>query len=64
MRKMRRLRLLKELTLDELYLRTGRKLSQPRLSRIERGIAIPSKEEKDLISRALQEPVKKIFPEA
>jgi transcriptional regulator with XRE-family HTH domain len=63
MRKMRRVRLLKEITLDELYLRTGRKISQPRLSRFERGIALPSEEEKALIARALKEPVERLFPE-
>jgi hypothetical protein len=42
------------MTLDDIYLLTGRKINQGRLSRIERGISIPSKEEKILISGALK----------
>ena len=59
--KMRELRFFKGLTLDELYLLTGRKLPMPKLSRIERGIVIPTEEEKRLIAGALKEPVERIF---
>lgn len=59
---MKKLRFFKNLSLDEIYLLTGRKISQPRLSRIERGIAVPREEEKMLISKVLKEPVEKIFP--
>lgn len=59
---MRKNRVLKDLTLDDLYLRTG--IDQSRLSRIERNIFKPSDREKKLISKALRVPVQEIFPEA
>lgn len=61
-KKIRELRFFKNMTLDDLYLLTGRKISQPKLSRIERGIEIPTEEEKELIARAMKETVLKVFP--
>jgi len=64
MKKMKEIRFFKELSLDDIYVLTGRRISQSQLSRIERGISIPSDEEKELIAHALKEPVSKAFPES
>lgn len=56
---MRKSRLLKDLTLDDLYLRTG--ITMPKLSRIERNIFKPTEREKKLICKALKVSVKDIF---
>jgi len=61
--KMRQIRFFRGMTLDDIYLLTGRKISQPKLSRVERGISHPSDEEKELISRVLKIPIKEIFPD-
>jgi len=61
-KKMKEIRFFKGLSLDDMHVLSGRRISQPQLSRIERGIAIPSEEEKQLIARALKEPVSKVFP--
>ena len=58
---MKKNRILKDLTLDDIYLRTG--INIPKLSRIEREILRASEKEKRLISKALREPLLKIFPE-
>ena len=63
-KKMKKLRFFKGLSLDDIYVLTGRRISQPQLSRIERGISIPSDKEKELIARALKEPASKTFPES
>ena len=62
-KEMKKVRFFKEMSLDDIHVLTGRRISQPQLSRIERGITIPSDEEKALIARALKEPVSKVFPE-
>lgn len=59
---MRHIRFLKRMSLDDLHLLVGRRISQAKLSRVERKITIPSSEEKKIISRALREPVSKVFP--
>jgi len=61
--KIREIRFFRNLTLDDLYLLTGRKISQPKLSRIERGIAIPKKQEKEIIAKVLKVPEIELFPE-
>ena len=61
-KKMKELRFFKGLSLDDIYLLTGRRISQPQLSRIERGISVASEEEKILISKALKKPVGEVFP--
>lgn len=63
-RKMKKLRFFKELSLDDIYVLTDRRISQAQLSRIERGIVIPSDEDKELISGALKEPISKVFPKS
>lgn len=63
-KKIREIRFFKNMTLDDLYLLTGRKISQPKLSRIERDIEIPTKEEMELIAKAMKEPVSKVFPKS
>lgn len=63
-KKMKELRFFKGLSLDDIYILTGRRISQPQLSRIERGISVPSDEEKELIARALKEEVLKAFPKS
>lgn len=60
MKPVRRIRLLKELTLDEIFLKTNITISK--LSRIERGIFKPTDKEKILISETLGEPTEKVFP--
>ena len=61
MKEVRRIRILKEMSMDQVYLKT--KIPIPKLSRIERGIFEPSEKEKKLIAKALKENVSKIFPE-
>jgi len=61
-KEMKKVRFFKGMSLDDIHVLTGRRISQPQLSRIERGIAIPSDEEKTLIARALKESVSKVFP--
>ena len=60
---LRKIRRGKELTLDDLYVLTGRKLSGGRISRIERGIFIPNSNDKKLLAKALKTPIYKLFPE-
>lgn len=62
-RKMKELPFFKELSLDDIYVLTDRSISQAQLSRIERGIVIPSDEDKELIAKAMKESVSKVFPE-
>lgn len=57
------MRFLKGLTIDDVHILTGRRISQPKISRIERDISIASEEEKTLISKALKKPVSEVFPE-
>ena len=63
-RKMKELRFFKELSLDDIYVLTDRRISQAQLSRIERGIVIPSDGDKELIAKAMKESVSKIFPKS
>ena len=60
MKPVRKIRLFKEVTLDDIFLQT--KIPISKLSRIERGIFQPNEIEKKLISKALKQPVSKIFP--
>jgi len=60
MKAMRKIRQFRKMTLDDVFLKTG--ISIPKLSRIEREIFQPTQKEKKLISRALQMPIKKVFP--
>jgi transcriptional regulator with XRE-family HTH domain len=46
-------RLQKGLTLDDVYVASGRSLSPSRLSRIERGILAPNEDEAKLLARLL-----------
>jgi hypothetical protein len=48
------------MTLDDLWLKT--KISQSKLSRIERGIFEPTRREKVLIAEALSESPDRVFP--
>jgi len=49
------------ITLEDVYLKSKRKLSTSKLSRIERGITIPTENEKRIISRILKVPEKDLF---
>ena len=60
---LRKVRTDKELTLDDVYVLTGRKLSQGRLSKLERRIFIPNEKDKKLLAKALKTPIYKLFPE-
>jgi transcriptional regulator with XRE-family HTH domain len=60
---LRKVRREQELTLDDLYVLTGRKLSQGRISRIDRGVFIPNSNDKKLLAKALKTPIYKLFPE-
>ncbi len=59
MRKIRQIRLLKEITLDDIFLQTG--INQGRLSRIERGILQPTEIEKEKIAKTLNLPISEVF---
>jgi len=49
------------ITLDDIYIKSKRKISQSKLSRIERGISFPSEQEKKIISRILRVPIEDLF---
>ena len=59
---LKKIRREKNITLDVLYVLTGRKLSQSRISKIERHIFIPNDNDKKLLSRALKTPIYELFP--
>lgn len=61
MKEIRKIRLLRELSLDDIFLRTRIPISK--LSRIERGIYQASAEEKRKIAKALKTPEKEVFPD-
>jgi transcriptional regulator with XRE-family HTH domain len=63
---MRKIRISKGITLDEMWVISDKyvKMHQSHLSRIERGITIPSKEQKNMIAKILEEPIEKIFPDS
>lgn len=48
-------------TLDDVYIKSRRKISQSKLSRIERGISSPTEQEKKILSRILKTPVEELF---
>ena len=56
------MRFFKGLTGDDIYVLTGREIMQPLLSRIERGVSIPTTKQKELISKALGESIEAVFP--
>jgi len=60
---LRKERFFRGLTLDRLMILTGRAVDSTTLSRIERGIYLPTSEQKKAIARALRKPVKEIFLE-
>ena len=49
------------ITLEDVYIKSKRKLSTSKLSRIERGITIPTEKEKKIISRILKVPTADLF---
>ena len=59
----RSMRFFKGLTGDDIYILTDRQIMQPTLSRIERGVAIPTPMQKELIAKALEESIEDVFPE-
>lgn len=63
MHRMRMIRRLKNLTLDQIFVLSGRRISIEKLSRFERNILIPKEEEKEIIAKILKEPKEKIFPD-
>lgn len=60
---LRKVRRGQELTLDEVYVLTDRRLSQGRISKLERRIFIPNDNDKKLLAKALKTPIYKLFPE-
>jgi transcriptional regulator with XRE-family HTH domain len=60
MKEIRKIRLLKERTLDDIFIRT--RIPIAKLSRIERGIYEATEKERKLIAKALGEPEDKVFP--
>ena len=60
MKAVRQIRLMKSKSIDDIFVETG--ISIPKISRIERGIYQPTEREKKLISKALRESPKKVFP--
>ena len=59
--KLRIVRRSKFITLDDIYIRSKRKISQSKLSRIERGVSFPTEQEKKTISRILKVPLEDLF---
>ena len=49
------------ITLDDIYIKSKRKISQSKLSRIERGVSFPTEQEKKTISRILKVPIEDLF---
>ena len=60
MKEVRKLRLLREFSLDDVYIFT--RIPPSRLSRLERGIVRAKPREKELIAKALGQPVEIVFP--
>lgn len=60
--RLRDIRRKKLLTLDDVYVKSGRKIQTSKLSKIERGILIPSERDKKLISKALRMKKSELFP--
>ncbi len=60
---MKKIGLIRGLTLDDIYVICNRRIGQSKLSRIERVIILPSNEEKAWIARVLGEPVGEVFPD-
>lgn len=52
-----------DLTLDEVYVRSGRRLNQSRISKLERNILLPNDRDKKVLSKILNTPVSELFPE-
>lgn len=59
--KLRSVRRSKFISLDDIYLKSKRKISQSKLSRIERGISFPTEQEKKTIARILRTPIEDLF---
>ena len=59
--KLRIARLSLFITLEDVYIKSRRKISTSKLSRIERGITIPTEKEKRIISRILKVPIEDLF---
>jgi transcriptional regulator with XRE-family HTH domain len=62
MSQMREMRFRLGMTLDDLYMATDRQIDPAHLSKIERGIVIPSDEKKELIAKALGVAAWELFP--
>ncbi len=60
--KLRKIRFDRQLTQDDLYVVTS--IWPAKISKIERGVFLPSSKEKKLLSKALKTPIHEIFPEA
>lgn len=60
---LRRARQELDFTLDDVYVRTGRKVNQSRISKLERNILLPNDRDKKLLSKALKTPVDQLFPD-
>lgn len=60
---LKKLRFFRGITLDRLMLMTGRAVDSTTLSRIERGIYIPTGSQRAAIAKALKVKPEEIFPE-
>lgn len=58
---LRRNRLAKNLTLEEVYIKSRRQLTPSRLSRLERDITIPTENDKRILADILEVPAEKLF---
>ena len=59
--KIRSIRRAKFLSLDDIHLKSKRRISQSKLSRIERNISLATEEEKRIIARILKTAVEELF---
>jgi len=61
---LRQIRISKNLTLDDIFVRSRRKISQSRISKLERDILLPNERDKQVLSKVLEVSIKELFPEA
>lgn len=61
--KLKKVRLDRFVTQEEVFLLSRRKISSSRLSKIERGVVLPSKRDKKILCRVFKMSEMELFPE-
>ncbi len=61
--KIKKVRLNLFMTLEDVYLKSKRKMDVSRLSKLERGITLPTSRDKKILSRVFKLSEEELFPE-